>query len=316
MNSARIPLFDVAKGIGIISVVIGHSMTKCFLRDCIFSYHIALFFFLSGCLFVSGKYIFSTLLSERVKSLLVPLLIFLILDRVLNNLFYNVPIFKFVTEQSLPDVLWFIPVLFLSELSFFLIQKVVSKNKIILLSTLLSMALVTFILFKSSITVSYSLDVVPIATFYYGVGYLAKEFYHKNVNMFHRLAEHSYLLICLPILVIVVFTYITDSSVDLRWRSLPSISHIFIAFAGIALILILSNICLGNRYLKSILSFWGRNSLIVMCTHMFFLHIAFTYLYDLPFVLFKFIQQIIVWGAVSIIIFAINSKAKWIIGKW
>ena len=49
----RIEWIDIAKGIGIIAVLIGHTNSG-ILRDEIYSFHIPLFIFLSGMLFNGG----------------------------------------------------------------------------------------------------------------------------------------------------------------------------------------------------------------------------------------------------------------------
>ncbi|MBF1069294.1 MAG: acyltransferase family protein, partial [Prevotellaceae bacterium] len=54
-QTKRIEALDIAKGIGIILVIIGH-MSSSYLRDWIYSFHMPLFFIISGICFKTEKY--------------------------------------------------------------------------------------------------------------------------------------------------------------------------------------------------------------------------------------------------------------------
>lgn len=66
----RIEWIDVVKGYGIIAVIVGHISTP-FVTVWVYTFHIPLFFFLSGYLF-NTNYSFDYFLSRKVKSLLIP----------------------------------------------------------------------------------------------------------------------------------------------------------------------------------------------------------------------------------------------------
>lgn len=69
MNN-RIKTIDIAKGLGILLVVIGHSMqTGSYPMRVIWTFHMPLFFFLSGFCYNQYKYTFSTLLKARIRPL-------------------------------------------------------------------------------------------------------------------------------------------------------------------------------------------------------------------------------------------------------
>lgn len=82
----RIVEFDIAKGIGIILVVIGHQNIPHSVTNWIFSFHMPLFFILSG-FFFSSKRKFYEIFKRRVKSLIIPY-VFLCLE------FYLILFFK------------------------------------------------------------------------------------------------------------------------------------------------------------------------------------------------------------------------------
>ena len=52
---SRIPMIDVAKGIGIILVVIGHTNLPTLVMNLIYAFHVPLFFVLSGMVFNMNK---------------------------------------------------------------------------------------------------------------------------------------------------------------------------------------------------------------------------------------------------------------------
>lgn len=73
MKRPRIETFDLLKGLGILLMIVGHSTGKMSgLRDFIFSFHMPLFFLISGYFFTSVKW--KTLLSKNAQRLLVPYL--------------------------------------------------------------------------------------------------------------------------------------------------------------------------------------------------------------------------------------------------
>lgn len=78
--------WNIVKGLGILLVVIGHTMSPW--RDFIYTYHMSLFFFVSGILY-KEKYSFDffCFLSRRMKTLWLPYIKYGILYIFLHNLF-------------------------------------------------------------------------------------------------------------------------------------------------------------------------------------------------------------------------------------
>ena len=67
----RLNYIDIAKGLGIIFVVMGHVTHDYLLRQYFYNFHMPLFFFISG-LLLSTKLDVSAHLKRRVKSIIVP----------------------------------------------------------------------------------------------------------------------------------------------------------------------------------------------------------------------------------------------------
>ena len=96
--SQRIAYLDVAKGIGILLVVLGHNAVKDFLPwmdQFIFSFHMPFFFLLSGMLF-KPKYPLPVLFKRRFTTLIIPYL---------TTIFLLYSIYLFFTETPLITIL-------------------------------------------------------------------------------------------------------------------------------------------------------------------------------------------------------------------
>ena len=147
MTRNRILFIDLAKGIAILLVVIGHIDTTPYIKPLIYSFHMPLFFILSGYFFKKNESILET--SKKLfNTLIIPYLIIGTIMRgntLVVNAVNGLPINKF-DLLSLPLVLWrwngnfvsagaiwFLPVLFLSKLYLTFITKY-SKYLLILVS--------------------------------------------------------------------------------------------------------------------------------------------------------------------------------------
>ena len=135
---------DIAKGIGIILVVMGHACCPVLPHGIIYSFHMPFFFFLSG-LFICRQCEtnFYNYVKKNFRSLLVPYFYF----NILSIIFYYVMSIIFHKELLLGSVqdnligiivgmrfgcpyhhvLWFLPCLFFAKILVYLLYKV-SRN--------------------------------------------------------------------------------------------------------------------------------------------------------------------------------------------
>ena len=170
MAGTRVKYIDIAKGIGILAVVAGHSLQNgSFPLRLIYSFHMPLFFFLAGMCYNSGKYTFVTLLRKRVRQLLIPLVLFSVILSLLR-----IPILQYPANFSwlglFPFSLWFVFILFITELvGFFTVKQKLFWS--ILIGGL------SVILYYCDIRLPYSLSCLPAAVMFYGLGYKWKS--HK-----------------------------------------------------------------------------------------------------------------------------------------
>lgn len=208
----RIIWVDLLKGFAIICVILGHRVygntgfLSKFIKPEIFSFHIPLFFFLSGIVFSIEKYnSFKAFVIKKVKTILVPMVIFSLIV-ILFNYFYRGLLLGFKSYNLLylkrrlidialhirgrsdellvyQTVLWFLVCLFIVEIIMFGVIRI-THNKTIRILVIISCLFVL-----GSIYMSLGLPLIPwdidsafIAILFFGLGYIIskeKEFFKK-----------------------------------------------------------------------------------------------------------------------------------------
>ncbi|MES9965459.1 MAG: acyltransferase family protein [Candidatus Sedimenticola sp. 20ELBAFRAG] len=141
----------IAKGIGIVLVVVGHFYPKnspeywSDIRDIIYTFHMPLFFLLSGFLYSYTKHTYSVLINGKVKRLIYPFISIAILFFVikyLSGLFFYLEnpvglesVYALLTNpiDSYMPLLWFVHALFLIFLIYPLTRNLIGNNFIILI---------------------------------------------------------------------------------------------------------------------------------------------------------------------------------------
>ena len=131
-GGGRLEWIDVARGIGIIAVVAGHVWTRGPLRDAVYSFHMPLFFLLSGLLArpqPPGRFA-TRQLGSQMRPYAAFLALLILADQIIEPLKGNRPIFSQWPEDLLPVLLggswlrgpytifWFVPCLMASRIFF------------------------------------------------------------------------------------------------------------------------------------------------------------------------------------------------------
>lgn len=320
MGLKRIEYIDIAKGLGIILVVIGHCINgKTFPGTWISSFHMPLFFILSGMCFNASSYSsIIPFLHRRVNTLFLPLLFFSILMIILKSLFLP-DSFTFIDlRYRFPGgAHWFVFILFLSEILFYIINNISSK-KIIKLFFIFICLIFSALFIKYKIILPYNISSIFIATFYYGIGYIYKNNINNIIKKINGYIGKLYSLILL--LIPAISVCITKQTIDLSSNSIPypMFYHIFISLIGVIGILLFSKVFFSsNTMIKLLIIYIGKNTLIILLLHMFFISISSKYILPniINIFLYKIIEQIFVWTLLFVSIYIINKKMKWIIGK-
>ena len=287
MKPERNPIIDIAKGIGIIFVVFAHVNYTPWLLQLIYSFHMPLFFIISGMLFKREKYSsFSEFLKRRWKTLIIPYLIFSIgaigyvfaLEHVFPEILdisreqYINYVKQIVLAQGSAPVLntplWFIPCLFAVEIIYFLISKFRIKVRVVLCFALVCAGwfLESGKLAFDNTLLPWSLDSALFALGFYAFGNLAAE-YMENTMVYLR--NHKNKRVLCAIIFILCFT-IWFPAMNLNGKiTLGSkiLNNGFLLYltgiTGTWMIFCISLLLEKNKFLD----FCGRNSFCIMSVH-------------------------------------------------
>lgn len=306
----RIEYIDIAKGLGMILVVIGHCINgKTFPGTWIWSFHMPLFFIISGLCFSEKRYpSFRHFVINKVKTLLLPCIYFSILTTLFSTVTNNKAAYKSLFTENLPGALWFVLVLFFSELIYYFIRKCGTNNIIIFVSLLIGIMLNRY-----DIKLSHSICSVFTATFYYGLGHILKSKL-KRISSLKNKIIFGFILLSIP----GVLVFVSKQTINLsnNYIPRPEIVYVLTSILGTVGILLLSMLKFNNTC-KSVILFIGKNTFTILSLHMLFIGISSQYI--MPTIqnkfLYKLYEQVFIWVLLYFSIIFINKNAKWILGK-
>lgn len=281
----RIDWIDTAKGIGIILVVMQHTaLDYAWIGKWINTFHMPLFFFLSGFFFRPGKVGgFGAFAAKKSRSLLLPYFAFAALSylyfilrysfgdsdyyrdlnvlQVLAGIAYSAGIREWM-DFNLP--LWFLTCLFVTEMMYYGIKRWVPRKT----GTVLVLAVCSLIGYADGLWNPYKLpwgiDVAFTAVVFFGGGQLLREAvgYMAGRAVWLRLAAA-----CLLLAVNLVFTL---DRVNVNMKLHGSYYDFYLAaFAGVGACLLLAGLIRVQA-----LDFLGRNALVIMACHSPMLNLA------------------------------------------
>lgn len=290
-SSNRIAYIDIARGIGILLVALAHadiSIISPYLHRLIYSFHMPLFFFLSG-YFYNPDTPFWVLLKKRFNSILKPYFLTIILIYIASISFTNMrfaTVFGRIAKSMYATgyyidwvQLWFLPSLFVTSLfAYFLYRLVLVRFKNnyvrwIILLTILGVSipfLDTFYPFSISILgkeyelfgLPYSLDIVILSGFFYILGSEIRHTFSENTfsNIWIFLGTGGGLIL---------LTMLFDQRIDFNTRLFESFPiNTVEAVLGILFTLALSKqIDMRTSRLAPVLTYIGQASLFILIFH-------------------------------------------------
>lgn len=287
MNTNRLNIIDVAKGIGIILVVFAHVNYTPELLTIIYSFHMPLFFLISGMLFDRGKYSgFISFVKKKFKSLMIPYVIYecvsiaclYLSERVYDSLFdvskeEYIEYFKQIIISNwsgthVNQPLWFVPCLFLVEILYYFISKM-QKGMIIPVCTLFvttGWILESGILEFDNFLLPWSMDSAFFALGFYAIGNLMSPFIKDS---FSKIKKYKYKKVfCVELIVIMTLILIplaiVNGKITLGTKILNNGFLLYInGVLGTMMILVFSILFEQNRFLK----YCGKNSFQIMASH-------------------------------------------------
>lgn len=292
-NNNRIAWIDVAKGIGIILVCLGHmdTITTDGWKQFAAMFHMPLFFFLSGILYAhipkshNQSSIISSVMDytgKQVHKLILPYVLWsfvyasgVTVENMVRILWGNNELFGFAG-------LWFLPVMFLASIEFFFLRSTVKRMGnlalfgagAVLLAKLLQVLGDKTILARTGYP--FGLDISFLACGFMLIGYLTSDAL-KKANFTQWSQKPKYKALILIVIVLLYAVVYVLSRVNSSYVQNTSLHRVVMATAdyGNYLIFIMGAVCgvfatgLLAYQIKSsrILEYIGRNSLIFMVTN-------------------------------------------------
>ncbi|MBR3988301.1 MAG: acyltransferase family protein [Clostridia bacterium] len=302
-TSGRVEWVDIAKGIGIILVIIGHLGVP-YTDLWIYTFHMPLFFFLSGVVFSGIKYKFKVFLVKRIKALVIPyfalsfgiFLFFTFLYVYHDKTGTTPPYFvrgaldtpvnmfvKFLVQRGYCTV-WFLACLFVAEIIFYFVSKAAKRNLIVMSAISSAICIGGLVYYRlGGTTLPWNIDTALIAQFFMCMGYLFSN--STSLTKFREIitVNASNPVRCIMAVLFLAINVISGfASLRLSGKSVnmsigdygfEPLSFIS-ALAGILFIITVASM-IKSRFF----SYLGRNTMLVFAWHSRIVIIALNYLY-------------------------------------
>ncbi len=290
----RDPFIDIVKGLGIISVVIGHSSWRLFggkipIGPFVYTYHLMLFFFVAGFCFSErhGRDV-DTYIGQRLRKMLSLYILYECIFLLLHNLLLKA---KIITgdiydltrilegignaltarnSEKLLGAMWFIPMLLIANILFCLFFDIANRISgwmhwiFAILCGCTGLLLCT-----RNISLNYGLQISLLAVPVMYVGYVIK----LNWNRVNRWASW-YGCIISVFVISFILGHTNGAIIEL------SVNHIIspllfypTTFAGIYFCLSLARLLSKVDFLRNRMAFVGKNSFHIMALHLLSLKI-------------------------------------------
>lgn len=273
MKNQRLKFIDMAKGLAITAMVLGHcySVDGGFIIRYIYSFHMPLFFITTGVLYgirdneSKSLQISPNNILKRVKSLMIPYLIWGTIYQLFIaflKIVGGAPIMENLKEgisnvlRCTGSAMWFLPVMLSSVLVFFIFRRYMRIKIFTLIITLITMIVCTT--FKFEFEYLNIFLRVLIGTGYIVIGYsLSNIFCYRYSNL------QLFSLLVLQIL-------ITEVNGTVSIASLLFGNPILYILMGVNGTLIIYAACKhieDKIKISELLSWWGENSIKILCWH-------------------------------------------------
>jgi len=264
---------DVAKGVGILLVVLGHSFVMgSYFSRVIYSFHMPLFFFIAGFLFRPEKYtsIFG-LLKRLFASYGMPFIIFSVLWYITLKVEARPPFgLMSIYHGRTITPSWFLTCLAVCHLGFFVMQKLIGSSFVPRLVGFATLMIVAWLLLLLPWSVRRFLPLTlgtaaPTALVFFAAGFWMKP-------CVERLMQKSrvYLVTVFALGILVVFSFaLIMRSVDMDVGRVPQPWFFYVtSFSGIVAILSLAMFAVRCNMYEGLL-FVGKNSLAIFMVEYF-----------------------------------------------
>lgn len=288
MAEKRLNYVDMTRGLAIILVVFAHAEIPKLLISYIYSFHMPLFFIISGFLLPhsllknKGDYV-----KNKFKRLVIPYFIFSLVALmyvILAKKFKFDPIFFDININDLMNctfigrrdfnlsynvALWFLLTLFFSEILFYVLYKICKKDNCMLAISIFGVAILGMVYnYFVKISLPWNIDVVPFALVFVGFGYFLSQGYLKFININSNDSNRQIIIL----FIIGIASWLLNrkiasyEKVDMFGSAYGNFFFFFTAgcSTSLAIMLLFKN----NLQKFDLLSWCGKNSMIIYGLHL------------------------------------------------
>jgi fucose 4-O-acetylase-like acetyltransferase len=299
VKSTRIEWLSFVRGISIVCIVIGHCNASPLITRIVFSFHVPIFFIISGFLFAENKSLtlrFDQIVRKKFRSAILPyittafILYFCIIATYLfywNLVYYHNQVFnlsypfilgiklflnfcygtgavvnQFKTVIEPVGTLWFLPSFFCSSVIFYFVIKLIHTYTITI--QLIIIIILTFVGYTIGkyLFLPWSIDISLVSQLFMFSGYLmSKNQIYKNMI--------SIWLVIVAVCMWLFDLYMGDFNLNERIYSNFAVVSMAGAIAGSSLLMYVSYIL--SKYTYTIyyrtISYIGKQSLVILCFH-------------------------------------------------
>lgn len=336
MEKKRIEWIDVAKGIGMIFVQMGHTYFPDIIINWLYSFHMPLFFFLSGVTYRGGRYNFKEYFFRKIKTILIPYVLFCIIS-ILNAWILQAMSggINLHIKSTIGSILlnfpqrpyWFFVCLFLSEMIYFCLNKIIvrekKQRKIMILLICILIAILNDELIKI-FRLPLCIDLIPTALAFICLGDMLSKYIKNEKRSFIIIP----VMLIMNILMTIVNLKLTDQKVDMVVNRYGNYG-LFMIGAILGCIFVVECAKLLCRYtrnktIKNILVYIGVNSAVFYGLHQLINAwvdrilarvLPFYKINDFCVVLSAIILMVITFSVISTIVILYNKTIKKIIDR-
>lgn len=288
MKSEQWKWVDIAKGIGIILVFLGHFDIPNILRVEIYTFHIPLFFFLSGVVFNSDKPI-KRFLGDEAKRMIVPyycwaffyFVLFKLLVQIVRGQSVNIgkDVYTYLT-MGRKDTIWFLSALLFVQVMAYIFLRLVKNNKALLMFFALLLFSICYLFFYKRGIHNFwiNADAAMMAMPFFALGYNYR-YYRVDIEAKLLHGGWSYWILIITLFLANIGLgylnyHLTGVQVDMFGNNYGNpLLMLLSACSGIAAVVLLSY-RLNVRWIAYV----GKNSMVYFIAHQSFYAVVDPYL--------------------------------------
>lgn len=282
----RVNWVDNAKAIGITTIVLGHGPgLTIFVRDFFYSFHVPLFFFLSGVLLKTSHLhqSFGQFATRNATRLVTPYVFFWFFSFLLWAAFQvaagealwaqpaviveqlkGLVIGTSSALQAVNGVLWFYTSLFVAALTLYFFARLSARLYLLVLVGFAMLGAVVPMVLNGG-HLLWNIDLIPVALVFYGAGYLvAREGWVGSLS-----GQHAAVVAVVTALITLAVTFI-NGKVDMSWQVFGDSYLLYLlgAFAGSLMVISIATLMPATRVAR----YLSDNAIIIFSIHfpMFF----------------------------------------------